>query len=139
MNDQIKIYIAAPWAEKAYAKEVSKDFRAAGFDVVSRWIDFHEGTSSDGLQLDPVKLQREALNDIEDVMAADILVLLNLQARGTETSGKAVETGMALAMGKDVVMVGGPTNVFHFLDTVRKVDSIEDAIEACRVVVREEE
>jgi nucleoside 2-deoxyribosyltransferase len=129
----IKIYVAAPWAEKAFkAKEAKEKLEAEGFIVTSRWISFHEEKSADqsGLAYDKDVLIREAANDVEDVRDCDIVILLNTQKRGEETSGKAVETGMALAWFKPIIVVGQPTNVFHWLMPI--VDSVEDAIALIR-------
>ncbi len=56
----------------------------------------------------------------------DVFILLNTQKRGQETSGKAVEFGYALAMGKRCVVVGETSNIFHLLDDVEHVEMVED-------------
>ncbi len=119
----MQVYIAAPFVEKEYAKTVREKLRKAGIGVTSRWLDFP------GDSLDPIILTVEAANDFDDVFDADALVLLNLQKRGEETSGKAVETGLALACGKPVYMIGGWSNVFHFLPQVVKCTSVEEMIQ----------
>lgn len=116
-------YIAAPWIAKIYAGEVRDKVFAAGINVTSRWIDFP------GDSHDPVVLKSEAYNDWDDVLAADALFLLNLQKRGEETSGKAVETGIALATGKPIFMVGERSNVFQYCDEVAIFESVDAAIE----------
>ena len=120
------VYICGPWAERPVARSVREKCRAAGLEVTSRWLDFL------GDSHDPKILLEEALNDCDDVRRADVLLLLNLQKRGEETSGKAVETGMALEQGKTVFMVGAPSNVFHYHPRVRRFELVEDAIEAIR-------
>lgn len=55
-----------------------------------------------------------------DIKLSDLLVLLTESASalvgGTATSGgRHVETGFALALGKPVIVVGAPENVFHRL------------------------
>ncbi|HVI39168.1 MAG TPA: nucleoside 2-deoxyribosyltransferase [Anaerovoracaceae bacterium] len=114
------IYLAGPWAYRDLAKQVRNHLVGAGIEVTSRWLDFP------GDSHDPEVLQREAINDLEDVRKADALVLLNLQKRGEETSGKAVETGYALALGKPVYMVGNPSNVFHWLPEVNRYNTIDE-------------
>lgn len=118
----VKCYIASPWQERLVARSVREKCRAAGIEVTSRWLDFP------GDSHDPKVFQEEALNDYDDVRRADVLLLLNLQKRGEETSGKAVETGMALAWGKAVFMVGEPSNIFHYLPGVRRFEFVDDAI-----------
>lgn len=112
----MKVYIACPWTERTTAREARRQCIEAGLIVTSRWLDFP------GDSVDPIVLQMEALHDTADVRDADVLLLLNLQARGFETSGKAVETGMALAWGKPVYLIGRPSNIFHRHPNVHRVD-----------------
>ena len=120
----MKIYVAAPWAEKdGAAKDARTLLQAAGHTVTSRWIDYK------GAEHDPEVLKQEAINDWEDVATANMLFLLNLQPRGSETSGKAVETGIALALGKRIVAVGEKSNVFHYLPHVSWFGSVKEALE----------
>ena len=118
----IAVYIAGPWVERPVARSVREKCKAAGLEVTSRWLDFS------GDSHDPQVFLEEALNDYDDVRRADVLLLLNLQKRGEETSGKAVETGMALAWGKTVYMVGSWSNIFHFHPRVKRFELVEDAI-----------
>lgn len=137
-NIEVKIYLAAPWKDKELAKAAADKLAEAGYYITSRWHHVHADKPADssGLEFDPTMLKQEALNDAEDVYAADVFLLLNTQKRGEETSGKAVETGMAMAWGKPVILVGEPTNVFHYLD-IHKVSDIEGAIEVINTWVAE--
>lgn len=128
------IYIAAPWSMKHLAKEAAQKFKAAGWGISSHWFNY-EG---DGETVHPRLFQEEALRDAEDVSNCDVFVLLNLQRRGEETSGKAVEMGIAIGCGIPVVVVGGWTNVFHFLPDVVMVGTVEEAIMEAENVIREQ-
>lgn len=119
MSDAPLIYLAAPWKDRELARRVRQQFLDAGIRVNSRWLDF-EG--DEALAPDVVKRQ-EALNDIEDVLDADTVVVLN----SSYSEGKAVETGMALLLCKGLVLIGEPSNVFHYLNFPR-VASVEEAI-----------
>lgn len=118
----MKVYIAGPWLRKDAAREARAKLLEAGIECTSRWIDFEGGGG------DTKIFQEEAINDMSDVRSSDALLLLNLQKRGEETSGKATETGMALALEKKVVMVGEPSNIFHYLPEVIRCSSVEEAI-----------
>lgn len=120
----IYCYLAAPWAEKEYAKTVRDKCVEAGINITSRWLDFPTG----GDMHDVETLKTESVHDFEDVAAADMLLLLNMQKRGEETSGKAVETGMAIAWEMPVYMVGKPSNVFHYHPRVKQFDTVDEAI-----------
>lgn len=122
-----KIYVAAPWVNKAAAKAFRDDLVTAGYEVTSRWLDLHVGGNNDLATVDHARLKEEALNDIDDIINADILILLNSQDRGQESTGKAVETGVAIMTNKGIIVVGDRTNVFHYLG-MPVVPTNEDAI-----------
>lgn len=117
------IYLAAPWKDREYARTVRVQFQAAGVVVNSRWLDFkgEEDVVKDAT------MKQEALHDIEDVVAADTVVVLNT----SYSEGKAAETGMALILMKGLVLIGKPSNVFHYLD-FPKVETVEEAIEVVK-------
>lgn len=115
----MKIFLAAPWAHRELANHAADKLRLAGFAVTSRWLTAEETD-------EPAELIQQALNDAEDIIASDIVVVLNTQERGKETSGKAVETGIALGIGRPVIIVGARTNIYHYL--VECVLTVEDVI-----------
>ena len=120
----MKIYVAAPWVRKMEARNVAYAFADAGYDITSRWLWLH-GDSED----DHVKAT-EAQNDVDDVDAADVLVLVNLE----KSEGKAVETGMALATHKPIVLIGERSNIFHYLPRVVVVSTISQALNALKEI-----
>lgn len=120
----IRVYIAAPWAEKdRLAKVIQDAFREAGFVVNASWID---RISTYNKPQD--ELADEAQVDLEEIMEADLFVLLNQQARGAETCGRAVETGVALMMNLPIIAIGHPTTVFHHMEEFTWVHSIGEAV-----------
>lgn len=126
LNPKIKIYIAAPWKNKEEAKAAKKICEDAGLEVTSRWIELHGDKEKD----DPTNIkyfEEEATHDVQDVYRCDILILLNIQ----KSEGKAAETGMAMAWGKPVILVGERSNIFHYLP-VPKVSNLNAAIELIR-------
>jgi len=131
MARKLKVYIAAPWRERKYAQKTAQRFRDAGFEVTSRWLSEHLDKADSVDAAAPEVMRAEALHDIEDVVNADLFVLLNTQARGEETSGKAVETGVAIMTFKGIILVGERTNVFHWLE-FPVVGTVEEAIETAK-------
>lgn len=133
MADKLKIYIAGPWARRDEAKVAADQFRAAGFDITSRWIDFHGKDDKD-----PKVLEAEAINDLEDIWNANGIVILQLQ----KSEGKAFEQGFALGvsnmrhMANKFILVtpdGERGNVFQYLsDLYTLVPTVEAAIEECQ-------
>jgi hypothetical protein len=120
----MRIYIAAPWKHRDKAKDAQQAFQAAGFAVISRWIDFH------GESTDPAVLAREAKNDWEDLLSCDVLIVLNIEL----SEGKATEQGVALQAGIPIVGVGEPSvrNIFGYLPHYTWVPTVQAAIEFLR-------
>lgn len=125
-----RIYIGAPWDSRHLAKEAAEKLEAAGHEITHAWWKYDFGESGD------ISTHKAcAIADIYGVTDADVLFLMNLQERGKETSGKAVEMGIALTLKRQ----GTPirifatgikyTNIFQYLDEVEWVESVEEAIE----------
>lgn len=121
-NIEVFVYVAAPWEDKEIAREAAEKLKAAGITITSRWIDLHKDTDKD-LDENFEFLAEQAMHDLQDVYQSDILVLLNTK----KSEGKAVETGLAVAWRKPVIMVGKRTNIFHWLP-ITVVETVEDTI-----------
>ena len=119
------IYLAAPYARKSDAIAAREAFRAAGITVNSRWLDFElpPGVTTSSHET----LRTEAEHDVEDILACDVLVVLNLE----KSEGKAWEQGLAYGLHIPIVAVGKPEHcVFHHLDYYEWVSTVEAAIDA---------
>jgi nucleoside 2-deoxyribosyltransferase len=116
----VKVYVAAPYVHKVYAKGVADTLRENGFEVTAHWVD-RENDSND-----TAVLRAEALQDWTDVRAADALLLLNLG----KSEGKATEQGFALELSKPIIAVGKPSQVFHHLPQYTWVETVGKAMEA---------
>lgn len=123
----IFLYIAAPFLCREQAREAKRFFQDAGFAVTSRWIDTHSTIEDIQNPENITFLQTRAVHDVQDVYQADILVLLNIQT----SEGKAVETGLALAWQKPIIIVGQRSNIFHFLP-IPIVSTLNAAVELIR-------
>lgn len=128
----LKVYIAAPWIKKADAFAAKGLFELAGIEVTSRWITretpqevsdrYNAGECNES---DERHLIEEAINDVEDVVASDVFVILNLE----KSEGKATEFGMAYSLGIPTILVGPRTrNIFYYLPNVFRADTVEQAI-----------
>lgn len=120
--NELTCYLAGPWADRAYVREVRDQLVAAGVPINARWIDSHH---QDEQEVDTTILCDEAMHDLEDVVSSPVLIVVNSKY----SEGKAVELGVALALMKDIILIGTPSNVFHHLP-ICKVDNVEQAIEA---------
>lgn len=132
----MKVYLAGPWAAREEVRKVAEQFKAAGIEILARWIweevpDHGPGYYGDkdhrGTDVG-ASLVAGAERDLTDILHCDVMVVLNYLGK---SEGKAVETGIAIGLGMPVFVVGKPTNIFHYgeNDGVNMVDSVEEAIE----------
>ena len=120
----LKVYIAAPWANKPDALAAKQAFEAAGFEVTSHWIEYHSGATL-GNPADEEELCNQAVEDVEDVMKSDVFVILNLG----KSEGKATELGIAYALGIPTILIGERTiNIFYYLPNIFRADTVQQAI-----------
>ena len=133
------VYVASAWVTGDKALEARDKLIRAGFDVTSRWLERvgvevpaacpgYDYTKDANYMTNHAR--EESLKDIEDVKRADAVVVVNL----AKSEGKAVETGLAIAFGIPVIVVGEKSNTFHSLSApaMRVVSTVEDAIELLR-------
>lgn len=120
-----KIYIAAPWIDREQLPAIASQFEAQGHTITWKWWqtdDIAEGSSNEA------KLEEQALHDLNGVLEAEALVLLNTK----KSEGKAVEQGIAIANGTPIIAVGErgieSKNVFHYLSVYTWVPTIEEAL-----------
>lgn len=105
----MRVYIAS--RSQDAARILREAVRREGHVVTSRWLD-EPGYS--GLPADDGHKRRAAVENLDDVRAADVLLLRAEPDGSFVPGGKHVETGAALALGKPVVVLGRPENVFHW-------------------------
>jgi nucleoside 2-deoxyribosyltransferase len=82
-------------------------------------------TWADGDQATPVLA---AQVDLEQIDAAD-MVLVYTKGCEMTPGGMHFETGYAYARGKQIVLIGPPTNVFHTLPNIRRFPSSPEFFE----------
>ena len=116
----MKIYVACH--ERELAHSTAEVLSASGHEITSRWhnkafhpMDFHS----------EVEREQIAQEDFDDISAADSLVLI----AGPEkySGGKFVEAGIALGMGKRVLVIGRRENMLLWLPQVVAVSAARDA------------
>jgi nucleoside 2-deoxyribosyltransferase len=125
-----KLYIAAPWIDRERMPEIAAKFEAEGHIITHKWWEFEDTQESESTH---DRLQEQAINDLDGVSRADILILIN----SSKSEGKAVEQGIALAHALPIIAVGKlgdgtSKNVFHHLDNYVWVNTVEEAVDACR-------
>lgn len=112
----LKIYIAAPYPLRQEAIFVMNLLEGSGHEVTSRWL-----KSPDELA------DEHARKDLADVDACDVLLAMYpAEWADKGTGGRHVEFGYAVARGKQIVLWGPRTNIFHYLSDVRVIEGLEE-------------
>lgn len=118
----MKIYLAARFSRHDEMRGVRDVLTTFGHEITSRWIDLHggdqlESAAHEALNADPTSVSLFGIHDIEDVQAADTVISFT-SADGGGKGGRHVEHGLALGMGKRVIVCGPRENIFHTLPQV---------------------
>src|SRR5689334_20169959 len=105
---------------------IAEQIEAAGHTITHRWWEVEEPANSGyPSNTDNEELTDHALRDFIGVVQATAVILIN----SAKSEGKAVETGIALAGGKPVFLVGQRSNIFHYIPAVYPVATVEEALE----------
>lgn len=98
------VYLASKFSRREEMESYVPLFRNVGYDCVARWVFGGE----DGLSREDI-----AVLDLEDVAKADSLVIFTHERGEPQPGGgRFVEMGYALALGKEVHVIGPYENVF---------------------------
>jgi hypothetical protein len=133
----VRIYLAARYSRRLELCEYRSQFEAAGHRVTSRWLNGSHQISDAG---NPIGDHGESLlesngdaseagaafmrthfanEDVTDVRDAELLIAFTEPPRSSASrGGRHVELGMAIGMGKRVIIVGYRENVFCWLPYV---------------------
>lgn len=118
----MRIYLAARFSRNDEMRGVRDVLTALGHEITSRWIDLHGGDQLESaaaivLNSDPASVAHFGQHDIEDMLAADLVISFT-SADGGGKGGRHVEHGFALGARKRVMVVGPRENIFHTLPQV---------------------
>lgn len=117
-----KIYLAARYSRHPEMRDIRDELTELGYHVTSRWVDQHggdllESATSVALNSAPESVADFGQHDMEDVAAADIVISFT-SADGGGKGGRHVEHGLALGLGKRVIVCGPRENIFHALPQI---------------------
>lgn len=134
-----RIYLAAPYGYRHTLREdIAPALRALGHQITSEWID--EPRENDDLadylrarragsvvedKLSDMALEKIATRDYYDVQRSDVLIRFFGDPQWVSSGGKFVETGIAAALGLEVVVIGPRCCVFDYLPFVRVFETFE--------------
>jgi hypothetical protein len=123
-----RIYLAARFARRDQLTAVARELEAAGAELTSRWLTTTPGPLA-GDELDPNSLGGQmALMDLDDVQAADVCIAFTESPGGAQgRGGRHTELGIAIALGRRIILVGPREHVFHCLPDIEQFDTWDDA------------
>jgi hypothetical protein len=127
------VYLAAQYERKEEMRHYRNALNALGVRVSSRWIasnDQIEGLDAETLAEEHWMGTAQALLDIEDVRSADTFIMFT---SGLGRGGHHTEFGMAMAMGKNIILIGKRENVFHCLSWIQVFPNWEAFMKVVRV------
>lgn len=118
----MKIYVASMWSARDDSRNLARKLILARHGVTSRWLlDSHSGSATPA--------EQRATWDLEDVDAADALVLVTLPVGTTyEGGGRQVEFGYAVARGKRVFVLGEREHLFCHLPQIVACATVDDLL-----------
>jgi nucleoside 2-deoxyribosyltransferase len=105
---------------------IAEQLESAGHRITLKWW-LYENVEAEGSEK-AAFLRQCALDDMQGVFDADVLVLIN----SAKSEGKAFEQGLAVAEGIPIIAVGElgavSKNTFHYLDSYTWVPTVQDAV-----------
>lgn len=121
----MKIYLAARYSRNDEMRGVRDVLEALGHEITSRWIDCHTDVSGDYtksftpefLNATPELAAPLGQHDVDDLAAAETVISFTSDDGGGK-GGRHVEFGLALGLGKRLIVVGPRENIFHTLPQV---------------------
>jgi len=132
----MKIYLASRYSRFREMQGYRDELESAGHVVTSRWINGDHQIDDQGLSVQAKEAERIrfASEDRDDLLTADCVVSFTEAPRSSNSrGGRHVEHGMALALGKRVMVVGHRENVFHCLPEVEFFPAWQDARAALNI------
>ena len=123
----MNIYLAAPYAARDDLKAgIVPALHKVGHEITSSWIfaehEIHEGVLDAAPEQTTEYTTRQVQLDLADIDRSQIVLLFTgafcmlhweLKKLETVSGGRHIETGYALALGKRIIILGQPENIFH--------------------------
>ena len=124
----MRLYIASHSQESA--RHLKEAVEAAGLTIVSQWITADLKFSHGAAAYSDEERIYLATMDENDVRRADALIVIAEQEGKMVPGGKHVETGIAIALNKPVIVLGRRENIFHWHPRVQIVPAVDDLLNA---------
>jgi hypothetical protein len=125
-----KVYLAARYDRRDELRVYATIFRRNGIGVTSRWLEEDGDPWDISIGLGGENPIEKANTDLQDVQEANAIVFFSEDPHvGVPRGSRHVEFGYAMGLGKELIVVGGCENIFHFLPVVKHFSRIEEALD----------
>lgn len=136
----MKVYLCSRYSRRDQMRAFRATLVEQGHEVTSRWLDTEWDRAEKGSSAAPPEYREKyALIDYEDVQACEVIVAFTEAPGDGGRGGRHVEFGMAVALGKKLLVVGHRENIFHHLPQVNFVEGTEFVPDVLRRVQAREE
>lgn len=126
------VYLSGQFEDRPVLRNVRDALVQIGLRVTSRWLDGESSIPATAFAHEAgsaARLATIAYQDVEDIRAADVVVVFNPpDACNVGRGGRHVETGYALALRRRVVLVGTRGNVFHWMPEVAVLEDWSELV-----------
>jgi len=116
-----RLYLCTSFERVEEMRRHREELRGLGHHVTSRWIDLSDGMDDKEIMEDPRMAQGFAVDDIADIMSADAMLMFT--GISSTTGGYHTEFGVALMIGKHVIIIGPRENIFQAYQGVDQFDT----------------
>lgn len=142
----LAVYLAAPYALRDHLRDLVAELELLDHRCTSSWLvetqAIAAGTVGATTDLTDGACDVHVANDLRDIRRSDVLVVWTWGAANSEadclvnSGGRHIETGVALALDKRVIVIGEPENIFHRAAFVDVVETWHEACLALAVIDR---
>jgi len=126
---EARVYLAARFSRRHECNALGHILKSHGCTITSRWVKpdcEHVLPTGISEQAADHERQQFALEDVEDVRAANWTISFMEEPRGNSRGGRHIEFGMAVALGHRLTIIGPRETVFHHLPNVEQFDTVAD-------------
>ncbi len=136
-TEQKTIFLSSSYSRRGETKRHVLELVEVGYIVASTWLIGEVPFSFDEDKLDECFATAKALaiTNFEDLKEADTVICFAEPADSPNQRGnRHVEFGMAVGMGKRVILIGEPEIAFHCLPGIERYDTWEACLSALNEV-----
>jgi hypothetical protein len=127
----MKVYLAAQYPRRNEMRQAASILRFNGIEVTSRWLEEIAPLTSQLHDASASENSNGAITDKEDIERADAVVRFSESPTlGLPRGAHHTEFGLAMGLGKKLIVIGGPENIFDYLPNVIHYSTLTGFLDA---------